>query len=693
MIKLSLWINIFFQNPLILYKQNNLVIQIGTFEKEDTFLIFIKKVKGIEFERKRIEFITEEDKDYKFKIKATPKDKFLSFKVEFWSTRAFRRRAKMWEPGGWGKRFNYYITSPFNDTLFPPSEIQKRKPPIFSFNPYSLKFEKEIFKIDTKRAQKNIEIIEKIKSIIEFISDSSALLLYRDVNKTFFPPKISKFEDKVKYLLKNGWLKALKNKKRKELIYEISKENKELLKMKMQTIKEKERIRKILLYTPFTLLLLFFLFLLYKYFLSIRKSQKEITSKKTDRLIAIGVIVYTIFMVFLVFSPYLITPAFKAKIENSKFLITKKVLKFILEFKIKKVLKKDFPDYEFHFHNFYKYRDRLFIDVEFTKRGKIQFSFHKTIRLRKDEISYKKNEFKIIEKFEKDERIKEFCREHKIKFAKVKYDEIEAFDADKKYFITFKNGEITSYKAKADFESYLFPEIIIINYFCRKRGLFPSEIWYLGDEFGEIKKFKVSLKGFKDFMEVKIRKRKITEYVFKGERLKLKDINNLKTILNKILLKNLNFSFKENLILKNFYIEKKPDLFNEIYDRYKVKMIYRINTGKWIDDRLELKFEFYFFKDSLKIRNLKVNGEEFDIYKKIQFNFNEILDYKNLREILFKELPSQKIYKRIFPEFSVLKRKFFLVGIYSTHKFRVKVMVDVFTGEVNIEKEKIVIIY
>ncbi len=366
-------------------------------------------------------------------------------------------------------------------------EIQFQTPTEYRFNPNSLKFEQVVFHFEDDRWNKNREIIDTITAIASELSDSLALLLYSEIHNTIYPEGISKWPEKVRYLLEQGWQGYIKEVDRQEFLMKLKAANEEKrkkLELEAQADQRSKTIKWLLSWLIPAILLGFLLVGLL--LVRTRRRSKTVTSKQFDKIITYSIYVTVIGLAVYFAWPYLGTKTQTSKRLSIKHLTQKR--EALYEIRHSNLLR-DFNSFKLVSASTFDTRlgpgaNFVYKDEKYSKYS-VEYNF--TVQIWPTTEGYQVKQpiylpVKAIKEFEENKRVIAFLSKNSVKKARLNFID-SLFSVTIKETITRENIKIpllleydgrkdliAKYVVPSDFDDDHFPEIRVLSKICESWG-------------------------------------------------------------------------------------------------------------------------------------------------------------------------------------------------------------------------------
>lgn len=375
-------------------------------------------------------------------------------------------------------------------------EIQFQTPIEYRFNPNLLKFEQVVFHFEDDRWNKNREIIDTITAIASELSDSLALLLYSEIHNLIYPEGISKWPEKVRYLLEKGWQGYTKDVDRQEFLMKLKAENEAVNEEKRKKSEleaqagQRSRTVKWLLSWLIPAVLLSFL-LIALLAVRARRRSKTVTSKQFDKIIT-----YSIYITVIGFAVYFAWPYLGLK-SRAPWKISKISLKQDRKVEGRKILSdiketgllENFSDFDLVSKSTFTTNagigaDFVYKDNKYSAFG-VEYFF--TVKVWPTSEGYQIRQpvcspMTAIKKFEQNRRVTSFLTRNEVKKAQLNFVDslfsVIVKDSVIRYGVTIpllleydgRKEIITTSIVPTDFEDVSFPEIKMLSKICESWG-------------------------------------------------------------------------------------------------------------------------------------------------------------------------------------------------------------------------------
>lgn len=378
-------------------------------------------------------------------------------------------------------------------------EIQFQTPIEYRFNPHSLKFEQDVFHFENERWNKNREIIDTITTIAPKLSDSLALLLYSEIHNMIYPEGISKWPEKVRYLVEQGWQGYTKEVDRQEFLMKLKAENeaaeaaneekRKKLELEAQAGQRSRTVKWLLSWLIPTILLSFLLIGLLA--VRARRRSKAVTSKQFDKIIT-----YSIYVTVIGFAVYLAWPYLGLKSQAPR-KISKIYLKQNRKVEDRKILSdiketgllENFNDFGLVSKSTFTTKagigaDFVYKDNKHSAFG-VEYFFTVKVWPTSEGNTIRQPVYSpitAIQKFEQNNRVTSFLTRNEVKKAQLNFADslfsVTVNDSVIRYGVTIpflleydgRKDIITTFIVPADFEDESFPEIKMLSKICASWG-------------------------------------------------------------------------------------------------------------------------------------------------------------------------------------------------------------------------------
>jgi hypothetical protein len=557
-------------------------------------------------------------------------------------------------------------------------EIQYNRTLEYCFNPHLKKFEQEVFSFEKDRWQRNRAIIDTLKGIAD-ISDSLALLLYSEIPKVIYPPKIVAWIQQARYLLKEGWQEYESASERQVFLEQLSQRNVEYIEKLEKEKIEAQRVDKIK-WTMSWLLPVVALVGLVVLLLMVRSRRKSaaITSAVFDRIIAAIVLILVVGLIV-----YLAWPRLSVREEMSR--RGKQEYERVMKEQTEQA-RLAFAEVE-HLNLFGGLRDCDFVskDYRHSRKGiivvyeyknvqdsKIGVEYHFSVTAEPTDTGYKAvipaySPSSAIEKLEAHDRVAGFLLKNHIKevylrlgntdFAVSIHDTIIEEGTRIPVCLEYNsaNDAITKYVVASSFDDENYPEIRRLKSLCAQSG-YPVRndvaIMYKQRAYGSAPGLATLIEGSgDDTLWVYFFSDKPDDFTFQWIPVP-RNATPPQQILDQLYTEFARVGLplgyaKDNLKIVSACGLRCPNYFQKKGDRVILKAAIKWMTGvKWVDElnngegvRFMVAYEY--FADSLKLGK-SLHGQIETGYKEYHLRpIRKIIPYKEARDILFANLPDE----------------------------------------------------
>lgn len=367
-------------------------------------------------------------------------------------------------------------------------EIQFQSPIEYRFNPNSLKFEQVVFYFEDARWNKNRERIDTITAIASELSDSLALLVYSEIHNMIYPEGISKWPEKVRYLLEQGWQGYTKEVDRQEFLMKLKAANEEKRKKSELEARAGQRLKTVkwLLSWLIPAILLSFL-LIGLLAVRARRLSKTVTSKQFDKIITYSIYITVIGLAVYFALPYLGLKSraprkiSKISLKQDRKVEDRKILSDIKE----TGLLENFSDFCLVSKSTFTTKagigaDFVYKDNKHSAFG-VEYFFTVKVWPTSEGNTIKQPVYSpitAIKKFEQNRRVTSFLTRNEVKKAQLNFVDslfsVIVNDSVIRYGVTIpllleydgRKEIITTFIVPTDFEDESFPEITMLSKIC-----------------------------------------------------------------------------------------------------------------------------------------------------------------------------------------------------------------------------------